>query len=631
MIGETVSHYRILDRLGGGGMGVVYKALDLKLDRLVALKFLTSQRGAPEDEKKRFLREARAASSLDHPNICTLYEIGETEDGAVFLAMAFCEGETLRERLDGGRLPVAEAVEIACQITAGLARAHERGIVHRDVKPANVILTRDGMVKIVDFGIARLAGQSRLTRVGTAMGTLSYMPPEQFRGEAADARADVWSLGVVLYEMVTGRLPFEGSDEREIVRGILHHHPPSMSSLRSGVPPALDRIVERALSKHPDDRPPDMERMRADLRDLTPGLDIPQGGDDGDQTLLELPGPPPPSAPALPEVPSEGLIGRKIGPYRVLEYLGGGGMGVVYQAEDTRLSRVVALKFLPPELTRDPDAKARFMLEARAASALDHPNLCTILELGETADGRLYLAMPRYDGETLRRRIERGPLPLEETLEIGEQISRGLAKAHRNGIVHRDLKPANVMVTGDGVVKILDFGVAKLAGAAAISRTGSSSGTPAYMAPEQARGETVDFRADLWSLGVVLYEMLAGRRPFRGGHEQAVVHSLLNASPEPLDRLRPDVPPALARLVERLLAKSPADRYPTLDEPLAILRELRGQPGTGTLRHCLPRRGRFWWWGVALTVAALAGWAFYLSCRAVGRGPGDRAAPGPAR
>ncbi|HEX6903028.1 MAG TPA: protein kinase [Thermoanaerobaculia bacterium] len=623
MIGETVSHYRILDRLGGGGMGIVYKALDLRLDRVVALKFLASQRGAPEDEKKRFLREARAASSLDHPNICTLYEIGETEDGAVFLAMAFCEGETLRERLDGGPLTVAEAVEIACQIAAGLAKAHERGVIHRDIKPANVILTRDGMVKIVDFGIARLTDQSRLTRAGTAMGTLSYMPPEQFRGEAADARADVWSLGVVLYEMVAGRLPFEGSDEREIVRGILHHHPPSMSALRSGVPPALDRIVERALSKHPDDRPPDMERMLAELRDLTPGLKTSRSGDDGDQTLLDLPRSPTHAAPALPEVPGEGLIGRKIGPYRVLEYLGGGGMGVVYQAEDTRLSRVVALKFLPPELTRDPDAKARFMLEARAASALDHPNLCTILELGEAVDGRLYLAMPRYDGETLRRRIGRGPLPLEEVLEISEQIARGLTKAHRNGIVHRDLKPANIMITGDGVVKILDFGLAKLMGAA-VSRTGSAAGTPAYMAPEQALGETVDARADLWSLGVVLYEMLAGHRPFRGEHEQAVIHSLLKASPEPLDHLRPEVPPVLARMVERLLAKSPADRYPTLDEPLAILRELRGQPLTGTLQHDLERRRRLGWWGAALIAAALAGWVLYLL---LGRAGGSSQAP----
>ena len=183
MIGSTVSHYRILDRLGGGGMGVVYKAVDFKLDRPVALKFLSSQRGAAEEHKRRFIREAKAASALDHPNICTVYEIDETPDGALFIAMALCEGETLRDRIARGPLPVGEAVGIAEQIAAGLARAHGRGIVHRDVKPANVIVAPDGRVKLVDFGIAKLSDQSRLTRAGTAVGTAGYMSPEQLHGE----------------------------------------------------------------------------------------------------------------------------------------------------------------------------------------------------------------------------------------------------------------------------------------------------------------------------------------------------------------------------------------------------------------------------------------------------------------
>jgi serine/threonine protein kinase len=195
VIGSTVSHYQILERLGGGGMGVVYKARDLKLGRLVALKFLSSQRGAPEEEKRRFLREARAASQLDHPNLCTIHEIDETEDGALFIAMALYEGGMLRDRLDRGPLPLGQAIEVASQIAAGLARAHERGIVHRDVKPANIALTADGQVKLLDFGIAKLADQSRLTRAGMAVGTAAYMSPEQFRGQLVDPRADVWALG----------------------------------------------------------------------------------------------------------------------------------------------------------------------------------------------------------------------------------------------------------------------------------------------------------------------------------------------------------------------------------------------------------------------------------------------------
>src|SRR4029453_16133404 len=208
---------------------------------------------------------------------------------------------------------------------------------------------------------------------------------------------------------------------------------------------------------------------------------------------------------------------------------------------------------------------------ARTASALDHPNICTVYDVGETESHQLYLAMPCYDGETLRRKVERGPLPPNEAIDYALQASKGLAKAPRQGIVHRDVKPANLMVTGDGVVKILDFGLAKLAGTAAITRTGSSVGTPAYMSPEQSRGEEVDHRTDLWSLGVVLYEMIAGRRPFRGEHEQAVLYSLLHEDPKPLSQMRPEAPPELERIVEGLLAKDPARRYPSVDGPLGDL------------------------------------------------------------
>src|SRR6185369_3252162 len=272
---------------------------------------------------------------------------------------------------------------------------------------------------------------------------------------------------------------------------------------------------------------------------------------------------------------ASGMIGRSIHQYTIREHLGGGGIGVVFKAEDTRLERTVALKFLPPELTRDPVAKARFLQEARAASALDHPNICTIHEVGETDDGQLFLAMTCYDGETLKRRIEHGALPLLEALDIAKQIAQGLAKAHRLGIVHRDIKPANIIVTTDGIVKILDFGLAKLAGAAGLTRAGFCLGTPAYMSPEQARGE-VDHRTDLWSLGVVLYEMVTGSAPFTGDSDQAIIYSLLTEEPKAPSLLRPDVPPELERVLQGMLAKDPGDRYPTVEAALADLRVLSG-------------------------------------------------------
>ena len=630
MIGSTVSRYRVLERLGGGGAGVVYKARDLTLERFVALKFLSSYRSGSEADKRRFLREARAASSLDHPNICTVYEIDETGEGRLFIAMAFCEGETLKRKLERGPLPVAEAAGLAAQIAAGLGAAHDKGIVHRDVKPANVIVAPDGRVKIVDFGIAQAGDESRLTRAGTAVGTVGYMSPEQLRGEPIDRRTDVWSLGVVLYEMITGQTPFPGEDDQERIRAILTAHPEPASSWRPGVPAELEWILERALAKLPADRYQSMAEMQEDLLELAAAGAPSRISDTLERTQVEIPSRALGSR-ALGGDTGTSLAGRILGHYRVVERIGGGGMGVVYRAEDLRLARTVALKFLPPELTRDPEAKVRFLQEARAASALDHPNICTIHEVGETDDGRLYLVMPCYDGETLRQRIERGPLSIDEATDIAQQIARGLSKAHRSGIAHRDIKPANLMVTNDGVVKILDFGLAKLAGAAAITRTGSSVGTPAYMSPEQARGEDVDHRTDLWSLGVVLYEMLAGRRPFRGEHEQAVLYSIFNEAPKPLSEARPDAPPELVKIVDGLLAKDPEERYPTVDGPLGDLRALRGEPMTATVRTdtvgtAPPARRRSGTWAApAVAGLALAGVVGFLLVRA--GGPAGRAAP----
>jgi len=255
------------------------------------------------------------------------------------------------------------------------------------------------------------------------------------------------------------------------------------------------------------------------------------------------------------------MIGQTVSHYRILEKLGEGGMGVVYKAEDTKLKRIVALKFLPPALTRDPEAKERFIQEAQSASALDHPNICTIHEIGETKDGQMFICMARYEGETLKEKIERGPLELDEALDIVVQICRGLAKAHERGIVHRDIKAANVMVTGDGVVKLLDFGLAKLAGQARLTRTGATVGTAAYMSPEQARGEDVDHRSDIWSLGVMLYEMVTGGVPFKGGHEQAVIYMILNEDPTPLGAFRADIPDAFQGIVTKALEKDRGTRY----------------------------------------------------------------------
>ena len=267
--------------------------------------------------------------------------------------------------------------------------------------------------------------------------------------------------------------------------------------------------------------------------------------------------------------------GSRLGQYEIVSRIGAGGMGEVYKAQDTRLKRLVALKLLPPELTRDETAKQRFLQEAQAASALDHPNICTIYEIGETPEGQLYLVMAYYAGETLKQKIERGPLPITDAIDAAVQVGQGLAKAHEAGITHRDIKPANLMLTADGTVKILDFGLAKLAGAEGITQTGTALGTVAYMSPEQLRGHEVDQRSDIWSLGVVTYEMVAGQRPFKGEQLQAVSVGILQSQPAPLTGSRTGVPLELERVVDRALAKAVADRYQTVTDLLSELRTVK--------------------------------------------------------
>ena len=262
------------------------------------------------------------------------------------------------------------------------------------------------------------------------------------------------------------------------------------------------------------------------------------------------------------------------GKYEVAGEIGRGGMGVVYKARDIKLNRWVALKLLPDEVAGDPDLRERFVLEARAAAALSHPNICVVHEVGED-HGRPYIAMEFVEGETLRRRIARGPLELDEVLALFTQIAEGLAYAHDRGVIHRDIKTANIMVTESGQVKIMDFGLAKLQGGPSLTKTGTTLGTVAYMSPQQAVGDDVDQRADLWSAGVVLYEMLTGELPFRGHEEVAVIHAILHESPRSLKDRTPPVPPDLQRVVARALKKSPDARYASAGKMLDDLRSAR--------------------------------------------------------
>ena len=269
------------------------------------------------------------------------------------------------------------------------------------------------------------------------------------------------------------------------------------------------------------------------------------------------------------------MIGKTVSHYQIAEQIGSGGMGVVYKAEDTKLKRTVALKFLPSSFSLDDEAKQRFIHEAQATSSLQHNNICTIHDIDETDEGQLFICMDCYEGESLKQKIERGPLKLNDAIDITVQIAGGLAKAHEKEIIHRDIKPANIFVTKDGIVKILDFGLAKVTGQTQLTQMGSTSGTVSYMSPEQTRGEQVDHRTDMWSLGVVLFEMLAGHLPFIGDYEQAVMYSILNEDPEPITGVRTCIPMELEWIISKSLAKDPNERFQHLDEIVVDLNQIK--------------------------------------------------------
>ncbi|NIM15542.1 MAG: protein kinase [Candidatus Aminicenantes bacterium] len=269
MIGQTISHYKILEKLGEGGMGVVYKAEDTKLKRTVALKFLPPELMRDSEAKERFLHEAQAAAALEHQHICNIYEIDESED-QIFIVMSCFEGQTLKEKIDTGPLKIDEALKIAAQAAEGLQAAHEKGIVHRDIKSANIMINEKGQVKIMDFGLAKLKGQTKITKEGTTLGTASYMSPEQAQGVDVDHRTDIWALAVVLYEMIAGQLPFKGEYEPAVIYSIMNEEPEPLTAIRTGVPMELERIINKALSKDPSKRYQHADDIMVDLRALLP-------------------------------------------------------------------------------------------------------------------------------------------------------------------------------------------------------------------------------------------------------------------------------------------------------------------------------------------------------------------------
>ncbi len=611
---EKLGKYELREVLGRGGMGVVYRAFDPLMDRQVAIKVILEKSLETQETKARFIREARTAGKLSHDNITVIHDYGEFE-GKTFIVMEYLDGKDLRSIIDTKEpLTLRDKLSYARQVCRGLQYAHANMIVHRDIKPENIKVLGDGRIKIMDFGIAKpyspasvtmdVDTEPVLTQIGMRIGTPWYMSPEQVKGDPVDKRADIFSFGVVLYELLTYKKPFTGNDTTVMYK-ILHEEPEPIQLEESGLTADLQKILTQCLAKDPATRYADCLLLLRDLESildrvaqtrnikklLTEGeqltqqhrfeeatvkfnevLDLDPGNEVARFSIRKLSDEHKESATL--RVLTGNIVGEIISHFQILEKIGSGGMGVVYKAEDLTLKRVVALKFLPPDRTRDSVAKKRFLKEAQAASALDHPSICAIHEISETEDGLIFICMAYYGGVNLSKKILPGPLEVNDALEIVIKIARGLAKAHEHGIVHRDIKPANIIITPDNEVKIVDFGLVKLSGATRITRIGSAMGTVPFMSPEQVKGLDQDHRTDIWSLGVLLYEILTGKLPFMGDHETAIMYSIVNEKPAPASQIRPGLPPGLEDVIMRALHKEPDERYASMNDLLKELEEI---------------------------------------------------------
>ena len=385
MIGVNISHYKILEKLGEGGMGVVYRAEDTRLERIVALKFLAAHLLKDAESRKRFEREAKAVAALSHPNICTIHEIDEA-DGRTFLALEFIEGESLQARIEAGPLPLKDALDLARQVADGLQAAHEKGIVHRDIKPGNLLITPKGQLKILDFGLALLTESSKLTQLDTTLGTIAYMSPEQTMAAGTDSRTDIWALGVVLYEMVCGQLPFRGDYDKAVMYSITSEEPEPLTSLRTGVPMELEWMIGKCLAKQAPERYQNAADLIVDLTALRKKMESGRStimrtkpAATGNPVATGAPvgtgtpagpnlKPAQPSQSALdptPETPAAASVvpGSTFGPYRIIENLGehpgSGGESAAYRAEDTQLGRSVTISVLPESAARRAERRAR--------------------------------------------------------------------------------------------------------------------------------------------------------------------------------------------------------------------------------------------------------------------------------
>ncbi|MBA3451974.1 MAG: serine/threonine protein kinase, partial [Deltaproteobacteria bacterium] len=597
MIGLKVGKLTVKRKLGEGGMGAVYYAEHDVLRTPRAIKVLLPQWTQNEMIVQRFVNEARAAASIEHRNIIAVHDCGQLPDDAWFIVMDYLEGGTLSRfcASQGGPLSPHLALQILAPIANGLEAAHAANIVHRDLKPDNVFLIQHEQNPhhpiILDFGIAKLGEVGGgVTKTGMIAGTPAYMAPEQMRDlRVVDRRSDVYALGLIAYQMVTGGwLPYQGDDApsgySELSAAELYHRqmsqPPIDPRQRfAEIPERWAAAILAAIHPDPARRPQTARAFTIMLAEATPGDAFMSHGTDIIRTharelldignMMETVRAPKPAG--MPVPTSRYQLGAR---------LGAGGMAEVFRGTVTGaegFARPVAVKRVLPGFSTVPQFAAMFVQEAQIASLLSHPNIVSVLDFDRDPDGRLFLVMEYIEGLDLASLIGTGLLPHALTIFVVSEALRGLGHAHDlptgdniRGVVHRDVSPHNVLLSWEGAVKVSDFGIAKAREASAATASTMIKGKPGYMSPEQANGEELDGRSDLFAVGVMLWEILTGGRLFDGTTKETIAQVLFKPIPRP-SSVRPGVPQDLDVIAMRLLARERPARYANAE---AVIDEL---------------------------------------------------------
>ena len=570
---ELPSHYIDLQIIGRGGMGAVFQAMDKRNSNKVAIKILDPRFANREAVIRRFYRETVATANLRHENIPRIMDVKRGR--LPYYVMEYVEGapldRVLRERKS---LAPAETVDIACQVAKALAIAHENSIVHRDVKPSNIIVAKDGVAKVVDFGIAHFDEDSDLTSSGQSLGTPQYMSPEQMEGKDVGPETDIYSLGVVLFECLAGELPFPARAPFARV----FKDPPHLLQKRADTPAELASLIMRCLDKNPDVRFTNGTELLEELKgcmaklELNPSHIIPSETEDDEQTIDGI------AAPAPIYVSDENLKKQLVlalpSRYSDVNHVGRGGMGAVFVAVDNESGNLVAIKVLDPRYLTSEELVRRFYRETIAISNLRHGNIPKIMDVKR---GELpYFIMEFVPGESLDKILARkGKLTEKETISLAGQVASALAAAHEASIIHRDVKPANIIVTDEGIAKVLDFGLAHLDEGTALTQTGQPLGTPRYMSPEQIQGMQTEFSTDVYSLGYTMYEMATANQPFSPGTP------LERAYMQPRRLTKSDgITTEFSALIMRCLEKDPKARFANGQELTEALSRLANDAKT---------------------------------------------------